>query len=118
MLDLLGLEWEGRLLGQSLFSTAGHEAVFASCWDRGRCVAMRQGDRKVVHHFRRKPTEVFDLSRDPHERRDLAPTLGDEELERLESAMRAYTLSVDLFWARHPMPSGGVVEEAAEPPPG
>jgi len=102
ILEVLGVSWEGTLPGRSLLSTPGHETVFVSCWDRNRCLAMRRGTMKYVHHFRKRSTEVFDLEQDPTEKLDLASTLTEIELAQIESEMRAFKLSVDAFWAQYP----------------
>ncbi len=106
VLELLGGDWEGLLPGKSLLATAGHERVITSCWYRNHCLGMRRGDRKAVYKFGHGPTELFDLERDPAERRDLAATLTAQQYESLEAEMLAFKLSIDAFWARYPVADG------------
>ena len=53
--------------GRDLFETAGHERLFYSCWQDSACMAMREGDRKVIYHYGASAVEVFDLAADPLE---------------------------------------------------
>lgn len=106
LLALAGIEWRGRLPGADLFASPGHPRAIASCWYTDYCLAMREGDRKVVFHYWRRPTEVFDLGRDPEERYDLAPELPADELRMAEHRMLAFKRSVDEFHARHPIQEG------------
>jgi hypothetical protein len=106
ILELAGLEWQGRLPGKSLLSSDGHDAVMSSCWYTDYCISLREGDRKVIYHFGLRPTEVFDLALDPDERRNLAESLAPEELEALENRLLAAKLGVDRFWSERPLLSG------------
>jgi arylsulfatase A-like enzyme len=106
LLDLAGAEWRGVLPGRSLLASDGHPWVFSSCWYEDFCLAMREGDRKVIYHFGRRPTEIFDLAVDPEERNDLAPTLPAAEVQAAERKVLAFQLSIDAFWAEHPAPEG------------
>jgi hypothetical protein len=106
VLGLAGIEWRGRLPGEDLFASAGHPRVIASCWYTDYCLAMREADRKVVFHFWRRPTEVFDLGRDPEERYDLAPELPAGELLETERRMLAFKQSIERFHDQHPIQEG------------
>lgn len=106
ILALTGTRWDGRLPGRDLFGSDGHPWVMASCWYTDYCLAMREGDRKVVFHFWRRPTEVFDLGRDPGEQNDLAPELPAEEVREVERRMLGLKQSIDEFHARHPIREG------------
>lgn len=114
ILEILGAQWEGILPGRSLLSTEGHDEVFTACWDRNRCLAMRRGQMKYVHHLRKRATEVYDLASDPTEQVDLAESMNAVELERVESRIRAFKLSVDAFWAQYPLPDDDSASEASE----
>jgi phosphoglycerol transferase MdoB-like AlkP superfamily enzyme len=103
---LAGIEWRGRLPGEDLFSGDGHARVIASCWYSDYCLAMREGDRKTVFHFWRRPTQVFDLGDDPGELVDLASSLEAREVRAAERSMLAFKRSIDAFYAEHPIVEG------------
>jgi arylsulfatase A-like enzyme len=106
VLGLAGARWRGVLPGRDLFAPEGHERVLSFCWYTNFCAALREGDRKVVFHFGRLPTEVFDLAADPAEERDLAPTLPPEAIDAAERRIVATQLSVDAFYAQFPKHEG------------
>jgi hypothetical protein len=106
LLGLAGIEWRGRLPGENLFASDGHPRVIASCWYTDYCLAMREADRKVVFHFWRRPTEVFDLGSDPEERHDLASELPSSELLVAERRLLTFKQSVDDFHAQYPIEEG------------
>ncbi len=99
VLEMAGVSWQGRLPGRSLLSSPGHEAVVSSCWYTDYCLGMRTGSRKVVYHFGEQPTQVFDLSRDPLERDDLAGELPPAELAAAEERVLRWKRGIDAFWA-------------------
>lgn len=61
----------GEYDGRDLFETEGHERLFHSCWRDSTCMAMREGDRKVIYHYGDPGVEVFDLAADPQETRNV-----------------------------------------------
>ncbi|MCA9514156.1 MAG: LTA synthase family protein, partial [Myxococcales bacterium] len=54
VLDLVGVDVLSGYPGETVRAAAGHERVFASCWYRNRCMAMREGSRKTIYHFDRR----------------------------------------------------------------
>jgi arylsulfatase A-like enzyme len=73
VLEVLGYETRGgNLQGRSLLSSPGHERLFFSCWYTRQCLGLREGPIKTLYHYERLPPEVFDLSKDPQERENLA----------------------------------------------
>lgn len=73
VLDLLGVEWRGNIAGSSLLEEAGHSSVVTSCWPTLSCHSVIfADDMKVVFHFGVAREEVYDLSKDPKERTNLA----------------------------------------------
>ena len=73
VLELLGFEERGgSIVGKSLLSTAGHESLYYSCYYYNFCMAYREGDRKTVYHYKRRKSQLFDLSSDPEEKNDLS----------------------------------------------
>ncbi|MBK8262330.1 MAG: sulfatase-like hydrolase/transferase [Nannocystis sp.] len=65
-------------LGVDLLRSDGHERLFFSCWADERCLAMREGARKAIHHFGALPDEVFDLVADPSEKSNVI-AVGDNQ---------------------------------------
>lgn len=98
LLRLLGVSWQGELPGKDLFGEDRHSRVWSSCWGSRTCMSLREGDLKIVHHFGFRPTQFFDLSKDPLETRNLASTLPPEEKKRLEQELLARLHRVDKFW--------------------
>jgi len=71
-LDVLGYDTVGGALpGRSLLHEEGHDHLYVSCWYKDYCMARIDKDRKLIHHFDRRDAEVFDLSTDPSEKRNL-----------------------------------------------
>lgn len=65
---LLGLDLgPSEYVGVDLLESAGHDRLVFSCWSDDRCMALREGDRKVIYHYDAKPTVVHDLVADPLE---------------------------------------------------
>ncbi|MCO4764076.1 MAG: sulfatase-like hydrolase/transferase [Myxococcales bacterium] len=72
VLDALGLDVAaGELPGKSLLSTEGHSRLYFSCWRKETCQAIRTPTRKIIHYFKKRDPESFDLTKDPGEKRDL-----------------------------------------------
>jgi lipoteichoic acid synthase len=92
-----GYRIEGaQLPGVSLLQpvAADRRLYFSSSIDWS-FLAARRGSRKYIYSFDRKPMEVFDLDRDPHEAHPLQ--IGAEELaqvrrEMLEWRMKAISM--------------------------
>lgn len=102
ILDLLGMAIEpGDLPGRSLLSTPGHDRLVFSCKDRHQCMALRRGDRKYIWHFGKRPTEVFDVARDPDELHDLASTVPTAEVATAEAEIQAWKAKVDGWYVAH-----------------
>ena len=74
VLEALDIEpVEGSFIGSSLLHPAPQgRRLYFSCWNQRQCMALREGDIKVIYHWGRRLTEVFDTSKDPHEQNDLA----------------------------------------------
>lgn len=69
---LLGLDLgPSDYLGVDILSSPGHSRLYHSCWFDQRCMAMREGTRKVVYHFDLYPTAVYDLAADPGETKNV-----------------------------------------------
>ncbi len=98
ILEALGARFEGTLPGRSLLSSDGHASVASSCWYTDWCLSLRTADLHLVYHYGRRPTEVFDLARDPRETRDLAGELPASLRESLVRQLLALRFSVDAWY--------------------
>lgn len=71
--DAIGFDLvSGHAYQPSLLSGEAQGPLVATCWKRGRCTAVIDGDRKLIHHFGDRRDEVFDLATDTYETEDLA----------------------------------------------
>ena len=91
ILDLFGLQTPGEYMGQSLVPALAGEGVnlsrpiLASTLKRFRKTALYQPPFKLIVNDRNKTAEVYDLSKDPDERDNLADTMADEMLKHLNA---------------------------------
>jgi lipoteichoic acid synthase len=81
--DLLGYQLEGgEYEGRSLLgSLPTNRTLLFSCWNESGCLASLKGTEKYIYHFDDKPEEIFDLSKDPVERQNLAEQYPPERLD-------------------------------------
>jgi arylsulfatase A-like enzyme len=81
--DLLGYEVQGgEYPGYSLLGPIpANRTLMASCWNAAGCLASIKGTEKYIYHFDDKPEELFDLSKDPAEKNNLAAQ-NPQEVER------------------------------------
>lgn len=116
--DALNLAWEGPPPpGRSLFDDvpADRPLVHASK-DARAGVALRQGSRKVVYEYGRRPTRLYDLARDPAERTDLAPDAPAGAVRRAERQLLAWTRTTQQAYVAAREQAGVDLSEA--PPSG
>ncbi len=101
--DALGLRLEGgRLPGRSLLQPAPEgRSVFHSAWNGKLALALRRDSLKFVYHYRRRPTQVFDLHSDPLEQHDLAPHLPAELIRAAELDLLLWNREVARVYAGH-----------------
>lgn len=84
--EALGFDLAGDVEYQpSFYSGEPQDPVVVSCWVRGRCTAVYDGDRKLIHHFGDRRDEVFDVVADPFERTDLITQTDEEWIEDLRA---------------------------------
>jgi arylsulfatase A-like enzyme len=84
VLDLLGYEVKGGTYpGYSLLRPLPEErTLFFSCTNRDKCLASIKGYEKYIHHYGDQPDELFDLSEDPLEKRNLLDERAEEARKR------------------------------------
>ena len=92
VVDLLEFELESDTpYTPSLVSDRSQGPVMATCYARGRCTAIIDGDMKLIHHFGDRRDEVFNLAIDPHETNDLIGHTDQAWLvEMRDTALRWY----------------------------
>lgn len=98
-LDALGYDIAGEVGYQpSLFSGEPQGPVVVSCWVRGRCTAVLDGDLKLIHHFGDRRDEVFDLATDNYELRDLATSADAGWMERSRELAVSWYLEAERWY--------------------
>lgn len=90
ILDMVGAPvTAGKTRGSSLLAPVPEGRVlFHSCWRSHRCLAKRDGDQKFIDHYGDPSAQVYDLSKDPTEKK--SRTLSKSERESLTSGTRAW----------------------------
>ncbi len=82
--DLLGYEIEGGAYqGSSLLRPLPEDRLLHfSCYAAEQCLASIQGNEKYIYNFDKQPDELYDLSEDPLERRNLAGARQEDVQKR------------------------------------
>ena len=82
--DLLGYEIEGGAYqGSSLLGPPPEDRLLHfSCYAAEQCLASIQGNEKYIYNFDKQPDELYDLSEDPLERRNLAGARQEDVQKR------------------------------------
>jgi arylsulfatase A-like enzyme len=98
VVDLLGYEVKnGEYPGYSLLHhVPENRTLMFSCISARRCLASIKGYEKYIHHFGSQPDEVFDLSKDPLEKRNLADEYSREELDKRREDLFAWRRKVNI----------------------
>ncbi len=101
----------GHLPGHSLLRPVPKDrTILMTCWFEKHCMALRQGDHKVIYNYHRRPLLAYDLANDPLERRDLAtkPDL-QPKIQEAKARLIAWKTSVNRAFA---FPSRTQIHEA------
>lgn len=99
--DALGFDLAGEVeYKPSLYSGEPQGPVVVSCWVRGRCTAVLDGDLKLIHHFGDRRDEVFNVVTDPYERTDLVATTDEEWMERSWETAVSWYLDVERWYTQ------------------
>ena len=87
--DLLGYEVKGGdYPGYSLRDLPENRTLKSSCWYDDKCLASLKGDEKYIYHYKGeqpkgiKQEQLFDLSKDPNEKNNLAKSHPKELRQR------------------------------------
>ena len=88
--DLLGYQLEGGAYqGNSLLRPLPESrTLMFGCWLERTCLASLKGSKKYIYYYGNQPDEVFDLSKDPLEKQNLADERGEEVEQRRDELLR------------------------------
>jgi arylsulfatase A-like enzyme len=102
VLEMLGYEVQGGSYpGYSLLHPLPAERVLRfSCISERKCLASIRGNEKYIYHYDDQPEEVYDLSKDPLEKRNLASERSREELDKRRDDLLAWRSSVNAAYRR------------------
>ena len=98
--DLLGYEIEGGAYqGSSLLGPPLPEdrSLAFSCWAAEECLASLQGTEKYIYFYGNQPDQLFDLSEDPLEQKNLA-VQRQEDTEERRSELLAWRSRIDAIY--------------------
>jgi lipoteichoic acid synthase len=97
VVEMLGYEVKGgEYPGYSLLHPVPRErTLMSSCISKRKCLASIKGEEKYIYHYGDQPDEVFDLSKDPLEKQNLAERYSEEELEERRAALLAWRSQVN-----------------------
>src|SRR5215207_1550303 len=101
--EMLGYEVrDGEYAGYSLLHPLPEErTLFFSCISERTCLASLKGNEKYIYHYGNQPKEVFDLSKDPLEKHNLARERDEEELDKRRQKLLEWRSSVDGNYGGH-----------------
>jgi lipoteichoic acid synthase len=97
VLEMLGYEVKGgEYPGYSLLHELPEDrALNFSCFHEDACLARIEGNEKYIYHYGNQPDELFDLSEDPLERRNLADERAKEEMDKRREDLLIWRSSVN-----------------------
>ena len=97
VLEMLGYEVKGgQYPGYSLLHGLPEDRILNfSCFHEDACLASLKGNEKYIYHYGNQPDELFDLSEDPLEQRNLADERGKEELDKRRDDLLIWGSSVN-----------------------
>ena len=101
--DLLGYRIEGGIYpGSSLLSPPEDRRLMLSCYQEDRCLASIDGDQKYIYYYGNRKDEFFDLSKDPHEKKNIADRQPKKKLLDLRYELLAWQAKVEATYERRP----------------
>jgi arylsulfatase A-like enzyme len=106
VLDMLGYEVEnGEYPGYSLLHPLPeNRTLMSSCVYPYRCIASLKETEKYIYHYGDQPDELFDLSEDPLEQRNLADERDKKEMDERRRELLAWASQLDAEYGNFPAP--------------
>jgi len=100
VLEMLGYELQGgEYPGYSLLREPPEDRTLNfSCITDRKCLASIKGNKKYIYHYGNQPEEVFDLSKDPLEKNNLASEYGTEDLDERRKDLLSWQSSVNAIY--------------------
>ena len=95
VVDALGLPIPAAWDGTSLFRSAPQRPIYFTNMMDEKVIGYRLGDRKVSANFVRGSVDIFDLSSDPGERKNLADRMPEKEVARYRDWLATWATMVD-----------------------
>jgi lipoteichoic acid synthase len=101
VLEMLGYEVKnGQYPGYSLLhGLPADRTLKFNCFHEDQCLASIKGNEKYIYHYGNQPEEVFDLSKDPQEQRNLAGEISEEELAKRRDELLKWHSGVNATYA-------------------
>lgn len=101
--DLLGYRVGGGVYpGSSILSPPEDRRLMVSCYQKNRCLSSINGDEKYIYYYGNKKEEFFDLSKDPHEKNNIADQQPKAKLRDLRYELLAWQAKVKATYAQKP----------------
>jgi lipoteichoic acid synthase len=115
VLEMLGYEVKnGKYPGYSLLhGLPADRTLMFSCISRRECMASIKGNEKYIYHYGNQPDELFDLSKDPLEKHNLADEYSKEDLDTRRKDLFAWVSRIDTEYYGYPSPSEDAQSEEA-----
>jgi lipoteichoic acid synthase len=100
VLEMLGYEVKnGKYPGYSLLHSLPEDRTLRfSCITSRKCLASMQGYQKYIYHYGDQPDEVFDLSKDPLEKHNLADGYSKEDLDKRREDLLKWRSEVNAYY--------------------
>ncbi len=97
VLDMLGYKVkDGEYPGYSLLRPLPEDRTLNfSCFHENQCLASIEGSEKYIYHYGNQPEELFDLSKDPLEKNNLASERSKEEMDKRRQDLLEWRSSVN-----------------------
>jgi lipoteichoic acid synthase len=94
---MLGYEVkDGEYPGYSLLRPLPKDRTLNfSCFHENQCLASIKGSEKYIYHYGNQPEELFDLSKDPLEKNNLASERSKEEMDKRRQDLLEWRSSVN-----------------------